>query len=62
MATRWIDFLFVIHAPRELAMGNVGRPVERLGALALPVDISLEEPAVATVNERYRDWRSVHRV
>jgi hypothetical protein len=40
LATRWIDFpVVVIRAPRELAIGNVGRPVERLGPLALPVDI-----------------------
>jgi hypothetical protein len=36
-----------------------------LRPLALPVDVGLlrpGEPTVATVNERYRDWRSVHRV
>ena len=40
LATRWIEFpVVLIRAPRELAIGNVGRPVERLGPLALPVDI-----------------------
>jgi hypothetical protein len=41
-----------------------------LRPLALPLDAGtassrtadVDEPTVATVNERYRDWRSVHRV
>jgi hypothetical protein len=50
----------VIRAPREVAVGNVGRLVERFGSLALPADIGClarrTGRAVATMNERYRDW------
>jgi hypothetical protein len=48
LATRWIDFpVVVIRAPRELAIGNVGRPVERLGPLALPIDVAAASPTAA---------------